>query len=1341
MHIIDMTSIYICKLPQLKTILYLLLLLFVKISFADSHYNFSKLTLSDGLPSAIVRVIIQDKIGFMWFGTRHGVVKFDGYQLKQVNDDEGQSLGDIWSILETNDGSLLIASKTRGLFKYQSGSITYLNIFDNRADIELTSLGLDKNNILWLGTNEGVYKLIDDKPLSIRKFNHDNSYDFLNLNKKHILGQTKKTVYQYDIENNKQKRIKILPIDNKLNSTLYADSYGEIWLGRKNGLYAYDKLCQCFKNHFDELKDINIYSLVSDQRYLWIGTVYNGLYRYSYESSKLVKISLEDTDNESLGKTIVSLYIDNSAVLWVGTFNAGIYYLNPTVLQFDSISAKNKSVSCVKNFTIHDVLESRDKSLWLATESGVVRVNKNNDCTVFEQQVNENSLTANPILNLYQTVNDDIWILNSKQGFDKLSSTSGEIERAGGSFAKNSFFFSVEYNKNELLLGSFQNGLFVYDIVEKNLTPVENTNNKFDKATFFTYAINNKQIYFGTNKGLVRLVNNKLEELTLDGREISEISSMKFDHKGALWLSINFKTLLKRNKDGIIEDITTYLKNNNTPIQIRSMVLTDETTLWLSSNNGIYKLDTESYENWHFTAQDGLQDADFFRNSYHQNTAEGKIYFGGQKGVNSFYPDEITINQIAPDTIITSLMYFNKILDVGTLTESGFKLDKPINYLNQIELGYKDYIIGFGFAALDYADSKRNQYAYRLKGLNDDWIYVDANDRKVTYTNLQSGAYTFQVKAANKDGIWNEKPTELKIKVYPAPWLSSWAYFAYIIMIMVSIWAFIRYKTIASRKRAETLEATVVERTQEVSRQKKMVESLLDHKNEVFANVTHEFKTPLALILGPAEQLSQNSQSDEDKNSLKMIQRNAKRLILMVGQILKLSEAELNKEVLRESQAVKPILTMLYESFKPLANDKNIKIHLVNQQDVNVYATADCLEIVIGNLLSNALKFTHTGGEITISSQLKDKQISISVRDTGTGIEAKDISKIFKRFTRLDTHKSIQGTGIGLSVVKEITEANNGEVKLHSEWGKGSEFTVIFPITEIEANQELSQIMVDQLVGNTKNEITDNSDKATDNSKQDNNRVTVLIIEDNLDMQSHIDNVLKQRFNCLFADRGKKGIALALQEIPDIIICDVMMPGMDGYQVTRIIRHDSRTSHIPIILLTALNTKESRIKGWRENIDTYITKPFDAIELNVQLDNILTIRSILQKKTNKAIKHNTALSSLDLPLQDQKFIEKFKNVIGEYYDNEYFQIADIASKMAVSERQLQRKVRALIDKTPMDLLRDYRLEKAALKLKDGYQVGRVSVECGFSSFSYFSSCFKKKYGMTAKKYQMLDKKK
>ncbi|HHL31368.1 MAG TPA: response regulator, partial [Oceanospirillales bacterium] len=1286
----------------------------------------------------------QDDKGYMWFATKNGLARFDGYKFNIIHHGQGKTLGNVLSIINDVDGSLLIASRGQGLFRYYQGELKHIEVFSGEIRPEISALGLDQNNRLWIGTNEGIYRLLNGKASKLLNFHNEKSYSFINLGDSKLLVQTIKKIYKFDINTGAYTKLSVLPKDQYNNYVLHQDAYNNIWLGRTNGLYLFNKDCDCFQESEIKLNGIKIYSMVSDDKYLWIGSIYHGLYRYSYKSKELVHLKHDYQKQNSLSDdSVYSLYIDRSKVVWVGTFHAGVNFINPNNLEFDTISAENHAATCAKNFITHAITVSKNKDIWLATENGLVKISNTDECTLFNYNPNDdNSLSYDALISLYQQANGDIWIMNEKGGIDKISANTGVIKRLGSAFNDISFYFATEYNEGVLVLGSHEQGLYLYDIKKGTIERVKSTDKKFYNASFYSYTRDNDgRYYFGTSKGIVHFnANKELEEyeINFDKKRNFEVNAISFDQNNNLWLGLDNQYFIKITKENNLENMTAIIGQEGFPLKLQKIVPLDN-YLWISSNTGIYKIDTDTNKVWVFTARDGLQNTEFLSTSFYLNK-DGKLYFGGKKGVNSFYPEQISINNRPPAVVLTAFNYFNKKLEVGVKTDSSLQLHKPIDYLEQIELGYKDYIIGFEFAALDYADSLRNKYAYRLLGLNDSWVQVDASDRKATYTNLKAGDYVFQVKAANKDGAWSTEPKEIKIRVHPAPWLSPWAFAAYFLAVILSIWAFIRYKTISSRKRAKQLEVTVKQRTQEVNMQKKMVESLLDHKNEVFANVTHEFKTPLALILGPIEQLAKKPELKKYDEALNMVQRNAKRLMLMVGQILKLSQAEVDKEIIREPQAVQATLIMLYESFKPLANDKNITLTLDNNHDVNIYATPECLEIVVGNLLSNALKFTAAGGEIQLRTVLANKRISISVKDTGTGIEQKDLDKVFNRFVRLDTHKSIQGTGIGLSVVKEITQANDGNVTVESQWGKGSEFTVTFALSAVGVEHDLTHDMVDQLVANTQNEMSQKPralQPVTHNRPK--NRVTVLIIEDNLDMQAHIGSVLEKRFNCLFADRGRAGIATALKEVPDVVICDVMMPGMDGYQVTRILRHDSRTSHIPIILLTALNTKESRIKGWREHIDVYVTKPFDATELNVQLDNILTIRKILQKNTNKALKTNEPLNDLDLPKQDLKFIEKFRDIIATHYANEYFQKADISAKMAVSERQLQRKIKALIGENPMDIMRDYRLEKASMKLKDGYQVSLVSDECGFGSVSYFGKCFKRRYGVTPKKYQQMAK--
>ncbi|VAW35691.1 hypothetical protein MNBD_GAMMA01-1539 [hydrothermal vent metagenome] len=1317
-----------------------IIVLFVKIIFLFisfflfSHPSFClpNLSTKDGLPSNVIKKIAQDTQGFMWFATSKGLTRYDGYNFSEYElPDSGGKFMDVTTVSIYKDTSLLIGTKNNGLYIYQSDKIH--NLFLSDDSIWVRSTIVDSENNIWVGTDYGLFRIDKQKreSVNIEYFKDKSILSLIFDNNGEILVSTSSAVYHLEKSTGLIRELPVISATVNNNTVMYRDYNKNIWLGTRNGLYKFFDNCECFEIFDNRLKDLLVYSMISNSKRLWIGTLYDGLYMYSYESGNLIKYHSDSDSRYQLSdNSIVSLFIDKNDTLWIGTFREGVNLLNLVSLYF---AGKNNQRHCDESHLIYGFFEQNPDILWLATEQGLLQIdNTSQECSFFTQSADNKTSASNIIRSILIDSQDNFWV-GTTEGLNKFNPETGQFNQLSNTILSSTFI--IEYKKNILLLGN-ATGLYKYDIQNNRVIGIKTVSAKLSNTKFQNYFKDNyDQYFFATDKGIFRLTDNmELEPILIDSNLASKniiVTAVQGNKSGDLWFGVNNKYFMHMDSHGTTTNITERLTQGD--IDIRAILSTNN-DLWISTSNGLFKYNTLSERAVHYNYTDGLHGDEFFHTSNYRSPS-GKLYFGGKKGFDAFFPEDISKKTQEPNIAITNIKLMGNQLGIGDKTHADFLINEEISNLKNLVLNHNDNKIDIEFAALDYADSRKNKYAFRLIGLNNNWEYTDTKNRRAVYTNLRAGEYVFQVKGANKYGIWSTTPKELKIIVYPAPWFSPWAYAAYVLIAMLSIWGIIRYKTMASRKRAIELEKTVAQRTVEVNRQKKMVESLLEHKNAVFANVTHEFNTPLALILGPAEQLANNANLIQHTDELTMIQRNAKRLMLMVGQILKLSQAESDKEVIRQSQALQPTLLMLHESFQSLANDKNIKLTLTNNYDVNVYATAECLEVVIGNLLSNAIKYTNDGGEISIKSQLLDQQISISITDSGSGIEAKNLDRIFKRFTRLDNHKNIAGTGIGLSVVKEITEANDGHVHVTSQWGRGSTFRVTFPTTAIKADEEMSQVMVDQLVSNTESEVFIKQPAAL--AKQLKNRVTVLIIEDNLDMQAHIGKVLSNRFNCLFADRGRTGIGLALQQLPDIVICDVMMPGMDGYQVTRILRHDSRTSHIPIVLLTALNTTQSRIKGWRENIDIYITKPFNATELNVQLDNILTIRKLLQKETNRAIHSNSSLNSLGLSQQDLKFVEKFKDVIGKYYGNEYFQKADLAAKMAVSERQLHRKLRALTGETPMEMLRDYRLEKAAVKLRTGYQVGIVSDECGFGSVSYFGSCFKKKYGVTAKKYQSL----
>ncbi len=619
-----------------------------------------------------------------------------------------------------------------------------------------------------------------------------------------------------------------------------------------------------------------------------------------------------------------------------------------------------------------------------------------------------------------------------------------------------------------------------------------------------------------------------------------------------------------------------------------------------------------------------------------------------------------------------------------------------------------------------------------MEGFDPDWTEVDASNRHVTYTNLPSGRYTFRVRAANKDGVWSEDEATLSIRVYPPPWFSPWAIAGYVLAFIVMTLLYVHIRTRNAEQRAAELKQEVKLRTTEVAEQRDTIEALLTRKNQMFANVSHEFRTPLTLILGPLEKLVNAPENPKQKSVHKMILRNARRLLLLVDQLLKMARLDRNDPQQAVSQNVATIIRFVVSSFQSMADDKHIRLSLDAGGECHASVAPDTIETIAGNLLSNAIKYTPTGGEVEVSYRSVDSMIEIAVTDTGPGLSEKELSMIFERFVRLEQHSNEIGSGIGLALVKEMAESQGGEISASSETGRGSRFSVRLPAAEAAADDvEIDSDTVEQL-----SEINQLQPKVAPPlaPPRSEHRATVLIIEDNPDMQAFIHEALKDSYHCLLAGNGQDGVATALKEIPDVIVSDVMMPGMDGFQVSRVIRSDDRTSHIPIILLTARGDKDSRMQGWKEQVDEYLTKPFDAEELQQRIRNILSIRDILRRQAGQQLSQGEVPTQLNK--RDQAFVSKIRKAIEDNFHNPLFGRAELASKLAVSERQLQRKLKALIDDNPSELLREYRLVKAAEFLTDGKQVSIVADECGFSSPSHFSQSFKARYGLSPKQYQM-----
>ncbi|MRX27298.1 ATP-binding protein [Kangiella sp. HZ709] len=1317
-------------IPNFVKQVWLFFIVLFTFPFSAQSKQFSNFSVNEGLPDRLVRTIAQDELGFIWIGTPQGLVRFDGYNFKYFKTSNNDPY--IQSIHKDNFSNFYLGHRAKGLSLKEKALFRSSSIIHNNLSVyNITS---NKTN-LFLSTTEGlfIYPYTDgqvnlEKNTTLLEKNEAvitalESNDFLLVGKRKGLSIYKKAPnQQYRLAKTKFKSHKINAIER------FED---KIYVGTNKGLYLLKKGLGVDSPEQPIIREtVSRLTVIHDE--LWVATQLNGVYKLkntslSHMSHKpFVKNSLPDN-------TINTSFLDYSNNIWLGTFEKGVIATNNQKLAFNNIEYEQ---SCISQRVIKAFLKI-DNSLLVGTDSGSYLLTKAS-CTPIQNIEKPSEKLA---IYSFSEQSDSVILMGTNLGLAKINLEETPSYSLLNTHRKPNYFI-FPFEKNNYLVGSYD-GLYSYNSDNHHFSKVTGSK-AIANAAFYQAAIYSGSVIFATSNGIAELNSEQKISKFAVTSDIKEKIFGLLNHSDELLFFGELGKLYKYTKHNKkLETFSLPLAATNIKVLSASQA---NNKLWLGTSNGLYTFTLSDSTFKRYTIDDGLIDNSLVLASSYQSP-DGKLYFGGRNGFNAFYPEDIKDNLVPPKVALTKLTRFNEEVVVGEDYE-GFSIESPIEYLDELEIAHRDYVMGFEFAGLHFADPMRNQYQYKLEGFHEDWVSTDAKNRTATFTNLSPGDYTFRVRAANKDGIWSleEDNVALKIKVHPAPWLSWWAFTLYGLIVLGSILWFIRYRTQAAIARSRELELEVASRTKEIATQKNVIESLLERKNELFANISHEFRTPLTLILGPLEKELKALDSPKNPKHLQMIQRNATRLLGMVEQILKLTELKKEDTVNKVPHAVNPALEAIVESFASLAESKQIALSLSLDTDANVMAANDALEVMVGNLVSNAIKYTPEGGQVFVQSKLLDNTIQIQVTDTGVGMTKAQQDEVFERFVRLDKTSDIAGTGIGLSIVKELILAHDGQVQVESVDGQGSTFTITLPTTEQAALSDTHSIKsIEHLTqGDTAaSEVTQTSEESLTDTQQE----LVLIIDDNPDMRDYIQEVLSSNYHCITADRGEAGIELAKAQVPDLIICDIMMPGIDGYEVAKRLRDDIITSHIPLVLLTAKGDKESRIQGWNENIDDYMTKPFDEEELRARVGNIIDIRNILSRKAGQEV--TSTESKLDkasqpetqkppaktLNKKEQAFVDKLMTVIEDNYQNPELKRQDIASLMAISERQLQRKLKSLIDQSSIEILRELRLEKAAAKLQDGLQVNLVADSCGFGSPSHFIYSFKAKFGKTPKQFQ------
>jgi signal transduction histidine kinase/CheY-like chemotaxis protein len=761
------------------------------------------------------------------------------------------------------------------------------------------------------------------------------------------------------------------------------------------------------------------------------------------------------------------------------------------------------------------------------------------------------------------------------------------------------------------------------------------------------------------------------------------------------------------------------------------------------------------FTNYH--EKDGMQSNDSSLGSFF-DVKTGNLWLGGMNGINRIDTNTLTKKDESSSLYLTSLKINGEKVEVST-NEITSPLKENIISAQQLTLTHKENNFAFSFANINYLNTDKLSYQYRLAGY-DNGSDVARENLSANYTNIPAGEYQFQVRVTDNNGLWNGDDISIKLIILSPWWLTKFALIIYSLLFITAIYLVVHFRTRVLREKAEELERSVQHRTIELAQEKDKVEQLLEQKNEEFANLSHEFRTPLTLILGTSSQLLASGMEDSQLNRIEVIKRNGYRLLRMVDQLLNIETFRVKAISQKTLQDTGNIIRQLVDAFSDLASEKGIKLQVIHIEDIYFELVDDALEKIVVNLLSNAIKYTPHGGNITLESKrtLND-ELYIQIVDTGIGIPKNQLNSVFEKYNRVLSKESeqITGAGIGLALIKELIISHSGSITLNSELGSGTAITVLLPIINESKEKKQSHVspinaQIDNIVAMELMSLTQQTTllpvKNNPNlpSSAQNEKTRILIIEDNPDMNKYMSDCLSNDYIVLSAYNGLEGVELAIQEVPDLIISDIMMPILDGYQATQKIRTNPVTDHIPIILLTSRHDLESKLKGWHHQVDEYLTKPFNVEELIIRIENLLAIRNILKSKNNKkALKSlhiepnlldkiiNTA--SADQTNKQDVFIEKLHHTLEKQHTDTSTTVNTVAKAMAMSERQLFRKLKSVLDTTPTDYLRRFRLEKACLLLAQGQSAINTAFDTGFSSQSYFSKCFKSEYGCTPSDFQ------
>ena len=1318
--------------------------------------------MDDGLSQNTINSIFKDDKGFLWFATQDGLNRYDGYEFLKFKGNLGDSLALSHSVVnevnQDNQGNFWIATYGGGVCKYDPKKeifTRYMYADDGQGKNRNYSytVYIDSKNRIWSGNWEGLdiydpksntFKKVLDPFKEYQKYNfgiqdivEDNNGNlWLATHNSGLITFNTSTMeidrhFNYGLVAKDSLEIKgIVDLEFADNGFLLFSSGQKLWSLDSFSLQPpkmVDLGCDeaCFGE--DEVR------LIKLKKELYIATLNGEIKKYHSRYNRFLASNEWYLPKNTHVKTVMQ---DSSGSLWIATKGRGVLYLCATQKHFNFIPSINSTKdNSILDQTYNKVLEDHNGNLWFFDyNSGLTKYDyKSGKETYFNpfSQGMGTTLSNLAVKNIIVDKNNVLWFATHNFGLLRFDPQTNALKMYESLLKdtpakENKLNYLLESSDGLIWIGFDTGFLACFDPQKEEVTSIYKNLKVYpgqqSGSDYFPtlpgyyvhvlYEDNHGDLYVGFHdEGLFKLDRKKNEFTKVEYRPSDIYSyqncvrSIVKSTDDDIWVGTGGGLFKYNIKNGQTQGYTTY--NGLLNHHINDILVDDSKNLWLTTNNGLSKLDTGSGEIMNFGDKDGLQQSEYNFQSSLYSKKLGRVFLGGIDGYNHFDPQSVTVNTKIPPIVITSFKIYGKAGEFKKLT--------GINYRQSIELEYGNTDFSIEISALDYTNPEENQYAYWLEGYNEGWIEM-GHDREITFTNLRPGNYHLKLKGSNNDGIWNEKGKILTIGIQPPWWRTWWAKSLWVSLGLTLVYFFYQ------NRKSHLIEI----KNREISLM----------RTKIFTNITHEFRTPLTLITGINEELKDYFKG-EKKYLFDSIDRNSRNLLNLVNQLLDLRKSELGHlRIDLVHGDITKVIKDIFESFQYYARTKGIQLHFIDSEEsVEMDFDTHKLWSIISNLLSNAIKFTPKDGNVYLQIINENNRFQIQVMDTGTGIQESELPYIFDYYYTKDKNHRAKpvGFGIGLALTKEFVHALDGTIEVKSKFGKGTTFVILLPIrhTAKKLVHGLGQDV--EFNDGYENNPSDLEFFAENELEFDESKLNLLIIEDNFDIVNYLILCLKTSWNISVAGDGGQGINKALDIIPDIILCDIMMPKIEGYEVLTVLKEDERTSHIPIVLLSAKSDEASRIEGYRKGADAYLMKPFNKSELTVVLKKLVDLRQNLQERYKK----DSFISSGNDEKFDKEdnFLYRFEQFVMSN-TSETYSITDLCSDMGMSRSQMHNKIKALTGYSTSNYARKVRLTKGKYLLKStDKSISEIAYEIGFNSPSYFTRAFKELYGFSPKEFK------